>query len=79
MFKWFKSFFTKEEDIYANLPINCTYDKQSGVVIITHRGIKGYFSKEMILQFRKSDIDYVKYWIDSVDEFLDEVDEEELK
>ena len=79
MFKWIKSLFTKEEDLFSDLPSFCTYNKDAGVVIITHRGIKGYFTKEMIVQFKKSDIDYIKYWTDSVDEFLDEIDEEELK
>jgi hypothetical protein len=74
-----KSILTKEEDMFSNLPSYCSYDKNAGVVIITHRGIKGYFTKEMIMEFKKSNIDYIKYWIDSVDEFLDEIDEDELK
>lgn len=79
MLNWIRNMISTEDDIGDNLPDFCTYNKEAGVVIIQHRGIKGYFSRDMILQFKKENIDYIKYWVDSVDEFLDEIDEEELK
>ncbi len=40
--------------------------------IIEHRGMKGYFSSEMIEEFEEAKVDYEKAFRESVDEILDE-------
>lgn len=63
MFEWIKSLFKKA-------PVGETR-------ILEHRGIKGYFSPEMIQEFETEKIDYEKAFRKSVDEFLDEIDEDD--
>ena len=44
--------------------------------MIDHRGMKAYFSSEMIMEFEKAKVDYEKAYRESVDEVL-EGDEDE--
>lgn len=43
--------------------------------IIEHRGMRGYFSTEMIEEFEKNKVDYEKAFRQSVDETLDQEEE----
>lgn len=77
MFKWLKSFFTKREDLFANLPDFCRYDPVGEVVVVDYKGIKAYFSKQMVEEFKKADIDYIKEYTVAIDQFLEEKEDEE--
>ena len=61
MLEWLKSLFKEK--------------KRPEPRIIEHRGMKGYFSTEMIEEFEKAKVDYEKNFREAVDEVLD--DEEE--
>ena len=43
--------------------------------MIDHRGMKAYFSSEMIMEFEKAKVDYEKAYRESVDEVLEDSDE----
>ena len=45
--------------------------------MIEHRGMKGYFSSEMIEEFNNVGIDYEKEFRAAVDEVIDEYEQEE--
>jgi hypothetical protein len=45
--------------------------------VIEHRGMKGYFSVEMIEEFQKAKVDYEKAFRESVDEILDDEEQDE--
>lgn len=64
MWDWIKSFWTKQPSTRETK-------------VIVHRGIKGYFSPEMIQELETEKIDYEKAFRESVDEFLDEIDEDD--
>lgn len=70
--------FRKPKEIFEELPEGCTYDAGTGTVIVMHRGVKGYFSKELILELRKNGIDYVDDFKKSVDEVYDVPDEDDI-
>lgn len=62
MLEWIKSLFNKK-----------IYEPR----VIEHRGMKGYFSSEMLKEFDNANFDYEKAYREAVDEVLDEDDEEE--
>lgn len=62
MLEWIKSWFRKEPQPPK---------------IIDHRGIKGYFSSEMIEEFDNAGIDYEKEFRSAVDEMLEEMEDED--
>lgn len=64
MLEWLKSLFKEK--------------KRPEPRVIEHRGMKGYFSTEMIEEFEKAKVDYEKNFREAVDEVLDneETDEE---
>ena len=45
--------------------------------ILEHRGMKAYFSPEMIEEFENSGVDYEKAFREAIDEMLDEEMEED--
>ena len=51
--------------------------RQTGPRVIEHRGMKGYFSSEMIEEFDRANVDYEKTFRNAVDEVLEEDDEAE--
>lgn len=69
MIDWIKALFKSKTGF-----VNYSPDRTQ---IIEHRGIKGYFSPEMIAEFKAEKLDYEKAFRESVDEFLDEVKEDE--
>lgn len=69
MWDWIKALFKRKSGF-----VNYSPDQTR---IIEHRGIKGYFSPEMIKEFEVEKIDYEKYFRESVDEFLDEQEEDD--
>lgn len=77
MFSWLKNLF-KQESFYSNLPECARYNEDTGIIIVEHRGIKGYFTKDMAMEFKKSNVDFIQYFKESVDEFLDETEGEIL-
>lgn len=44
--------------------------------MIDHRGVKGYFSSDMIDEFENAGIDYEKEFRSAVDEMLEEIEED---
>lgn len=62
MLEWLKSLFKEK--------------KRPEPRIIEHRGMKGYFSTEMIEEFEKAKVDYEKSFRESVDEVLDNEEDE---
>lgn len=62
MLEWFKSFFKEK--------------KRPEPRIIEHRGMKGYFSTEMIEEFEKAKVDYEKNFREAVDEVLEDEEDE---
>lgn len=63
MLEWIKSLFKEK--------------KRPEPRIIEHRGMKGYFSTEMIEEFEKAKVDYEKNFREAVDEVLDSEEEDE--
>jgi len=61
MLNWIKSLFVK---------------KTPEPRMIDHRGVKGYFSSDMIDEFENAGIDYEKEFRSAVDEMLEEIEEE---
>jgi len=61
MLNWIKSLFVK---------------KAPEPRMIDHRGVKGYFSSDMIEEFDNAGIDYEKEFRSAVDEMLEEIEEE---
>lgn len=64
MLEWFKSLFKEK--------------KRPEPRVIEHRGMKGYFSTEMIEEFQKAKVDYEKNFREAVDEVLDDEEQDEL-
>ena len=62
LWDWFKSLFKKK-----NRP---------EPKIIEHRGMKGYFSSEMIEEFENAKVDYEKKFREAVDEVLDDEEDD---
>lgn len=62
MLEWIKSLFKKPPAVPT---------------VIDHRGVKGYFSYEMIDEFENAGIDYEKEFRSAVDEFIEEIEEED--
>lgn len=64
MLEWLKSLFKEK--------------KRPEPRIIEHRGMKGYFSTEMIEEFEKAKIDYEKSFREAVDEALEDEEQDEM-
>jgi hypothetical protein len=62
MLSWVKSLFVK---------------KAAEPRMIEHRGVKGYFSSEMIEEFDNAGVDYEKEFRSAVDEMIEDMEEEE--
>lgn len=62
MLEWIKSLFKKPPAVPT---------------VIDHRGVKGYFSSEMIEEFDNAGIDYEKEFREAVDEMLEEMEDED--
>lgn len=62
MLDWLKSLFKEK--------------KRPEPKIIEHRGMKGYFSTEMIEEFEKAKVDYEKSFREAVDEVLEDEEDE---
>lgn len=45
--------------------------------MIEHRGVKGYFSSEMIEEFDNAGVDYEKEFRSAVDEMIEDMEDEE--
>lgn len=45
--------------------------------LIEHRGMKAYFSPEMVEEFENAGIDYEKEFRAAVDEFMEEIEDDE--
>lgn len=63
MWDWIKSFWVK---------------KPPEPRVIEHRGMKGYFTSEMIEEFDNAGIDYEQMFREAVDEVIAEEEDEEL-
>ena len=75
---WLKRVFNRN-DIYSNLPDCAKVDKETGIIIVEHRSIKGYFTRGLVEQFKKSNVDFIEYFKDSVDEFLEDMEEKDYE
>lgn len=56
---------------YDDLPEGCTYDKDNKVVVVIHRGVRGYFNEKLIKEMDKAGIDYIDDFKKAVDEVFD--------
>jgi hypothetical protein len=72
-----KIFAPREKKWFEDLPEGCTYDPMAGIVTVTHRGVKGYFNKSLVMEMKQSNIDYIEDFKKAVDEVFDVEDEDE--
>jgi hypothetical protein len=78
MLGWILGKFRKPVDLFEELPDGCSYDPSTGTIKIEYRGVKGYFSKDLMLEMRKHGIDYIDDFKKAVDEVMEQPDEDDI-